>query len=166
MDAGAPGRATISVEHKDLRPRLHRRRRRTPSPQPPPSRYAGSSLYVPSRCDAPASRSSPRRCQHAGQVRVTGISRLPAAKLTASQTWRFTTWNSSTIASDGFHHCRAPGSAGSTTNVESVCGTYCRDWNTCVCSASRGSNSTMREICLSVIPACLASEATTTTSAD
>jgi hypothetical protein len=32
--------------------------------------------------------------------------------------------------------------------VESVCGTYSRDWNTCVCSASRGSNSTMRAICL------------------
>jgi hypothetical protein len=60
-------------------------------------------------------------------ARVSDRSRLPAAKDTACQTWRVTTCNSSTIAKLGFHPCKAPGSAGSTANVESVCGIYSRD---------------------------------------
>jgi hypothetical protein len=40
------------------------------------------------------------------------------------------TCSSSMIAREGFQPCSAPGSAGSTTSVESVRGTYSRDWNT------------------------------------
>ena len=73
---------------------------------------------------------------------------------------------SSSVGRTGVEPCNAPGSAGSTTRVESVAGTCSRFTNTCVTSASRGSSSTMRVICRKVIPAYLASLATTTTSAD
>jgi hypothetical protein len=49
-------------------------------------------------------------------------SRLPARAAIASKVSSVTTCSSSTIASDGSHPCRAPGSAGSANRVESVWG--------------------------------------------
>ena len=50
-------------------------------------------------------------------------SRLPAARLIASQTSAVTTWSSSTMHRLGSYPCRAAGSAGSGTSEESVWGT-------------------------------------------